>query len=124
MPKTRRGETSARLKMQIKAWRMNVLAAVSEAHGHVRFVGPLVGGEASVAVDPEHGTARGSGIGDEMRRNIGQRRSEIANEAEHWLAHGVFPFLLVSQEPVAIVATLEASEEVKEVGSEIRGHGR
>jgi hypothetical protein len=33
-----------------------------------------------------------------------------------------FIFVFVGEEPVPIVVALEASEETKEVGSEIRGH--
>jgi hypothetical protein len=61
MPQAGRGETTTRLKMEIKAGRMNVLAAVGKPHRDVRLVGTLVVRETSVTVDAKQGSVRSGG---------------------------------------------------------------
>ena len=65
----------------------------------------------------------GARIGDQMRRDLVQRRSEIGDELQRWLADAGLVFVFVGQEPVAIVVALQASEEAEEFGSEVGGHG-
>lgn len=122
MPQAGRGETSTGLKVEIKAGRVNVLAAMGKAHSDIGLIGMFVVGEPCVAVDAKHGTARGTGIGDEMGRNLGQGQGEVGDETQDRLAYTGFPFVLVGLEPLTLVVALEASEKLEELGSEVNGH--
>ena len=65
MPQATSGEAGPRFQMQVKARPVDAIFAaptVREMGRQVGLVGALVLGEASVAVDAEHRTARGPGI--------------------------------------------------------------
>jgi len=113
MPQARRGETSTGLKVEIKAGRVNVLASMGKPHGDMCFIRTFVMGKSRVAIDAKHGAARWPGIGNQMRRNLGQRRGEVGDEAQDRLADRGFPFFFVRQKPVAIVVALEAGQKAK-----------
>lgn len=124
MPQAGRGETSAGLKVEIKAGRVDIFAAMGEAHGDMRFVRTLVMGESRVTVDAKHGASRGAGIGDEMRRKFRQGYCKVGDETQDRLAHARFPFVLVGLEPLALIVALEATEKLEKLGSEVSGHQR
>ena len=123
MPEPTGGETSARLKVEIEAGGVDVFPAMREPHGDVSFIGPLVGGKASVAVDAEQGSAGGAGIGDQVWTDFVEWAGEFGDELDGGLVGAGFVFVFVRLEPVAIVIALEAGEEAEEVGSEVRRHG-
>src|SRR5579859_1504606 len=101
---------------------MHIFAAVRKPHGQVRFIRTLVRREARVAVDAKQRAARGAGIGCQVRRDVIERTREIGDEAQCGLMGMGFVFFFMRKKPFALVVALEASEETKEVGSEIRGH--
>src|ERR1700752_4051472 len=110
--------------MKIKAGRVNVFTAMRKTHSDMRLVGALVGRESHIAIDAKQGTARGARIGIEMRRYFVQRRCEIGNKAQCWLADRSLEFILVGQEPFAIVVALEPGEKAKEFRRKVGGHSK
>ena len=84
------------------------------------FVGELVVGEASVAIDAEEAFLGGAHvIGREVEHGVG----DFADDGEH----GLFELGLVGGfalvEPVAVVVLLKAAEEFEGFGAEVGGGG-
>src|ERR1051326_1718997 len=102
---------------------MHIFAAMRKAHGQVRFIGTLVRREARVAIDAKQRAPRCAWIGCKVRRDVIERTREIGDEAQCGLMRMGFVFFFVREAPVPIVVALEASEETKEVRSEIWRHG-
>ena len=108
MPQARRGKTASRFQVKIKAGRMNVFAAMREAHGHVCFVRMLVGRKARVAVDAKQRAARSPWITRQMRRDFVQRSGKFGDEPQRRLVRAGVIYLLVREKPLAL--SLLASE--------------
>src|SRR5207302_3558681 len=108
--------------MEIETWRVHIFAAMGEAHGEMRFVGPLVGGKAGVAINAKQGSAGAARVGSQMPREIVERTCEIRDELQRGLSGVSFVFIFVREEPIAVVIALQASQEAEKFGSEIGWH--
>ena len=109
--------------MEIEPRRVHVFSAMGEAHGEVRLVGALVGGEAGVAINAKQRSAGAARVGNEMRSDLVQRAREVRDELQRGLAYMSLVFIFVREEPVTVVVAPQAGQEAEEFGSEVGRHG-
>src|ERR1700722_11001351 len=108
--------------MQVKTRGVHIFAPVREAHREVRLVGTFVARKSRIAIDAKQRSARRTSIGHQVRADFTQWHGEIADEPQRRLSCRGFELLFVSEEPVTIIAPLEAGEKAKKFGREVSRH--
>src|ERR1700726_900913 len=120
MPDTRTEEYVSRFQVKVEAGRVNVMAHhVRKACRGMRLVRPLIQRKAHIAINAKHRATNRTRVGDKLRANLLQPRSEIHDESDDWFAHVAFVARPILLEPFAPVVAFQFLEELKQVGLEV-----
>src|SRR5207245_9944179 len=117
MPDAGVGHRLPRGHVEIVAWRHLLRPGclrVPEVDPDLRFVGALVRRESDVPVDAGQGSAEGLRVRDDVRADLLQARSGVADELQTRFLHGLLVPLLVLGEPLFIVVLRHIAEEREE----------
>src|SRR5271166_2164846 len=122
MPQAGPCENLVRRKMEIKSGRGHFLFAarlVMKKHARIGLVRPLIFGEAHVAINPKHRTAARARVGVVVAADCPKVRREIADEAEHRVAHLSLEARLIGLKPFASIVPGQLAKKLEETLLEV-----
>src|SRR5690606_21228036 len=123
MPQPGADEALPRLQVHVERGRGHFTAALMEqARALPALVRRLAVGEARVAVDAEQRAAHRARIGAEVRADRGQRRLQVADQAQEGLAHVRLVVGAVGLEPGLVVVSRQAAQEAQAGIAEVGSH--